>query len=111
MKTSFEFHDYNVPVTIAGLDFTIDCSADTGEYLSSVGKRLYEFAEEVKNGDATLEDVFSYGRGVVDYLLGAGAAKKIFKGRPARISDMADLCVFLMQVVSTYQKEHRLVLK
>ena len=101
----FEFIDYNVNLDIAGQSFTMDCSSETGDYLKSVAAELRSLATALSNGEKTVDDAVSYGTEVIDHLLGDGAATRIFATRKKRMSDIADLCMWLTEVATKFQKE------
>lgn len=103
----FEFANHNVEVSIAGENFVMDCSIETGDYLQQVARNLREIAEEIKNKTKTADDAVAYGVEVVDHLLGNGAADKIFKNRKKNLDDMSDLCLFLTQIGVEYQQKRR----
>lgn len=104
-KRVFEFRNYDAPVTIAGHEFTLNCSSDTGDYLKSVGKTLKELAAEIGAGTKTKNDVISYGESVINELLGAGAAETVLAGRDHKLSDILDICVFLSETAAAFRAE------
>lgn len=106
-KRVFEFTNYDVPVTIAGHEFTMDCSSDTGDYLQKVSKELKNLSAEMAAGTKTKDDVISYGMGVIDKLLGAGAAAKVLGNREHKLSDVLDLCVFLSETAAAFKAERQ----
>lgn len=101
----FEFVDYNVDLNIAGQSFTMDCSSETGDYLKGVAAELRSLAAALANGEKTVDDAVNYGADVIDHLLGDGAATRIFATRKKRMSDIADLCMWLTEVATKFQKE------
>lgn len=101
----FEFVDYNVDLDIAGQSFTMDCSSETGDYLKGVAVELRSLAAALGNGEKTVDDAVNYGTDVIDHLLGDGAAARIFATREKRMSDIADLCMWLTEVATKFQKE------
>ncbi len=101
----FEFVDYNVDLDIAGQSFTMDCSSETGDYLKGVAAELRSLAAALANGEKTVDDAVNYGTDVIDHLLGDGAADRIFAARKKRMSDIADLCMWLTEVATKFQKE------
>lgn len=105
-KRVFEFRIYDVPVTIAGRDFTLNCCSDTGDYLRQVSKELKELAAEMAAGTKTKDDVISYGMGVIDKLLGAGAADMLIADRNHKLSDIMDICMFLSETVAAFRSAH-----
>ncbi len=106
-KRVFNFTDYDIPVTIAGQEYSLNCSSDTGDYLKQVSADLRQFAEDIGKGEKTRDDVVAYGMGVVDRLLGAGAGEHLLGHRQNKVSDIIDLCVFLSEVAADFQKERR----
>lgn len=101
----FEFINYNVDLDIAGQSFTMDCSSETGDYLKGVAVELRSLAAALANGEKTADDAVNYGTDVIDHLLGDGAAARIFATRKKRMSDIADLCMWLTEVATKFQKE------
>lgn len=101
-KLVFEFTNYDVPVAIAGHEFMLNCSSDTGDFLKEVGTELKNLAAEMSAGAKTKDDVIAYGMGVIDKLLGTGAAEKVFGSRERRLSDIMDLCMFLTEAAATF---------
>lgn len=101
----FEFVDYNVDLDIAGQSFTMDCSSETGDYLKGVAAELRSLAAALANGEKTVDDAVNHGTDVIDHLLGDGAADRIFAARKKRMSDIADLCMWLTEVATKFQKE------
>lgn len=101
----FEFIDYNVNLDIAGQSFTMDCSSETGDYLKVVAAELRSLAAALSDGEKTVDDAVNYGTEVIDHLLGDGAAASIFATRKKRMSDIADLCMWLTEVATKFQKE------
>lgn len=101
----FEFVDYNVDLDIAGQSFTMDCSSETGDYLKGVAAELRSLAAALANGEKIVDDAVSYGTEVIDRLLGDGAADCIFATKKKRMSDIADLCMWLTEVATKFQKE------
>ena len=110
-KQVFQFTDYSVPVEIAGTEFRMDCSIDSGDYIKSTAVELRKLAQQVSSGEKTTEDVVAYGCGIIDYLLGDGAAETIMHGRKNKTSDVMDVCAFLVEVASKYRAEHQNMLK
>ena len=106
-KKVFEFTNYDVPVVIAGQEYTLNCSADTGDYLQSVGKELKKLSAEMSSGTKTKDDVVAYGMGIVDKLLGAGTAEQVLGGCEHKLSDVMDLCLFLTKTAAAFKAEHR----
>lgn len=108
-KQIFQFTNYDVPVEIAGHDFTMNCSADTGDYIKSAAGKLRELANQVAAGEKNNADIVEYGMGFVDHLLGAGAAEKIMNGRDAknRTSDVMDLCRFMTDIAAKFRTERQ----
>lgn len=108
-KQIFQFTNYDVPVEIAGHSFTLNCSADTGDYIKSVAGKLHELANQVAAGEKNNADIVEYGIGVVDHLLGAGSAEKILEGRDAknRTSDVMDLCRFMVEIAAKFRNERQ----
>lgn len=107
MEHVFEFTNYDVPVTIAGREVSMNCSTDTGDYLKKVSVELRQLAEEFGKGEKSHDDVVSYGMGVIDNLLGEGSAKQLLEGRKNKISDTIDLCLFLTEVAAEFRNEHK----
>lgn len=101
----FEFVNYNVDLDIAGQSFTMDCSSETGDYLKGVAAELHSLAAAIANGEKTVDNAVKYGTDVIDHLLGDGAAARIFATRKKRMSDIADLCMWLTEVATKFQKE------
>lgn len=108
-KQIFQFTNYDVPVEIAGHSFTLNCSADTGDYIKAAAGKLRELANQVAAGEKNNADIVEYGMGVVDHLLGAGAAEKILEGRDAknRTSDVMDLCRFMVEIAAKFRNERQ----
>lgn len=105
----FAFTNYDVEIEISGHTFTMDCSSDTGDYLKKCAGDLREMAEAISRGEKTAEDAVSYGAAMLDTLLGDGAFEKVFEGRKKRLSDVADICVWLTQVATKFQQERNKV--
>lgn len=101
----FEFASNDVPVTVAGLEFTLNASSDTGDYLKEVGAELKKLAAEMTAGTKTKEDVVAYGMEVIDKLLGTGTAERLLSDRTDRLSDIMDLCMFLTETVTLFRRE------
>lgn len=106
-KQIFQFTNYDVPVEIAGQEFILNCSTDTGDYLKEVSADLRELAEKIAAKEKTREDILDYGCGVIDHLLGAGAAEKILGTRKNKVSDVMDVCTFLAEVANKFRAERQ----
>lgn len=102
----FEFTQYDVDVEINGHTFRFDCSSETGDYMKNCASALRGLAAAIGRGEKTTADAFAFGEKMLDTLLGEGAAEKCFEGRKKRVSDITDICVWLMRIAATYQKEH-----
>lgn len=103
----FEFTNYDVPVKFGDEVFTLDCSADTGDYLREMANEFGKISDEMKSGEKNTADAINYGLEAIDKLLGAGAAEKIFAGRKKTISDVLDVCMFLLAVDAKFQEMHK----
>lgn len=106
-KQVFEFVNYDVPLTIGGHEFTMNCSADTGDYLKEVAGKLRTLANEVGSKEKTNADIVAYGEEVIDHLLGAGAAALLLSGRASKVSDTMDICMFLTGVAAKFSEERK----
>lgn len=106
-KQVFQFTNYDVPVEIAGHEFTMNCSTDTGDYLKEVSAELKRLGEQVAKGEKTSKDVLDYGCEVVDHLLGEGSAALVLGNRKSRVSDVMDLCTFLAEVATKFRQERQ----
>lgn len=106
-KRVFEFTNYDVPVVIAGHEFTLNCGTDTGDYLKSVGAELKKLAAEIGAGSKSTSDAVAYCKGAIDKLLGDGAAETIMAGRKENLSDAIDVCLFLIQTAAAFGAERR----
>lgn len=102
----FEFTNYNVDIEINGYQFTLDCTSDTGDCLKKCAAELRDMATAIENGEKTVDDAVQFGCGMLDTLLGEGAADKAFEGRKKRLSDVTDICIWLAQVAAKFQSEH-----
>ena len=105
--SAFEFTNYEVEVTLAGQKFTMDCSTDTGDYLKEVSEKMRELAEEYGKGEKTKDDLVTFGKGVIDRILGDGAADKLLSGRTHLISDISDICMYLGEIAAQFQNERK----
>lgn len=103
----FEFTKYDIDIEIAGKSFVLDCTSDTGDYLSAQAEVLRGLADEIGNGTKTGEDAVRCGTEIINHVLGNGATAKIFDGRKIRFSDISDICLFLARTVRDFNDEHK----
>lgn len=101
----FEFKEYEVPIEIGWHRFYLDCSADTGDYLKKSAQALKELAGQMETGEKTIQDAIGFGCNMLDDLLGEGASEKIFEQRKKRLSDIIDICNWLMDIAVKFRKE------
>lgn len=97
----FEFKDYRVPVQIAGIPFSLDCSADTGVLLKESGGELYRLARGLQHGDDP-QEAMDYCCQLLDTLLGDGAVEKIFSQRKKTLRDVVEVCSWLTDLAIKY---------
>lgn len=102
----FEFKDYRVPVRVGGVDFMLDCSAETGAKLKNSGAELYRLAQELEQGEG-LQEAMDYCCGLVDALLGEGAVDKIFASRRRALADVAQVLNWLTGLAVKYGENSR----
>lgn len=106
-KQIFQFTNYDVPVEIAGHEFTLNCSTDTGDYLKGAAANLRKIADQITTGEKTGDDALEYGCEIIDHLLGDGASGQILSGRTSKISDVTDVCMFLTEVAAKFRDERQ----
>ncbi len=109
-KRTFEFVDYSTEVEINGITFKLDCSSDTGMKIDRLADGLREIGEGIRAKEKTAEDAVEYGKSIINEVLGKDAVEKIWKDRSCRLSDVADICVFLAETVSKFQADRRAAL-
>lgn len=101
----FEFKEYEVPIEIGWHRFYLDCSADTGDYMRKSALELKALAEQMEKGEKTIQDAICFGCKLLDELLGEGSSEKIFEQRKKRLSDIIDICNWLMEIALKFRKE------
>lgn len=108
--STFQFQDNTIHLDIAGHKFQLAARQELAEKLIVAGKQMQEFGEacDEKDPEAFQKSV-TFTHGVIDTLLGEGAAAKIFDGREADLYDCIDVFGYISSEVGAFmaQKKER----
>lgn len=102
MSETFRFEKYTVDVTIEDKIYTLDTSVDAQEYIKETAKDLMQMASDFKERKIEARDIREQLFAIVDHLLGAGSAKKMFTNSKQPIQDAMDVCQFLFSIAGEY---------
>ena len=102
MSETFRFEKYTVDVTIEDKTYTLDASIDAQDYIKETAKDLMQMASDFKEGKIDGKGIREQLFAIVDHLLGAGSARKMFAKSKQPIQDAMDVCQFLFRIAGEY---------
>ena len=100
----FEFTNYNVEVGISEHKFILDCSSETGDYIQHASVEFKQLSDELRTGSKTVGDAVEYCTTFIEHLIGKGAVNEIFSNRKIRLSDLIDICMFLIETANEFSR-------
>mgnify|MGYP000032092673 CR=1 FL=1 len=101
----FEFKDYNLDLTIAGNEFTVNCVAELADKVREHRDTLANLANELRAGKKTSADAIDLCREIIDDILGDSAFDSIFKGRTPTVTDCSDVLLFTIGAITDQFKK------
>ena len=109
MARKFEFRDNTLKLDIAGNIFEIDVTAP--ETVQQIQKFVIEAQERAavlakrKDFSEAVKEAIQFCLDIIDSILGAGAAEKIFAGRKVNLYDCLDVINFIVEEIEADREE------
>lgn len=109
MARRFEFRDNTLKLDIAGNIFQIDTTApETVQQIQKFAIEAQERAAELakrKDFSEAIKEAIQFCLDIIDSILGAGAAEKIFAGRKINLYDCLDVINFIVEEIEADREE------
>lgn len=97
--------DYTQKVEVEGIEFEMDCSSKTGDFMKANVAQLQNIAAGLPDDLVEEDAVVNFGAEVIDHVLGEGATDKIFGGGERDMTKVIDIVTYLLFVAVEFNKD------